>query len=237
MKTKNDREKAQRLSELVKNILNRPDQPVGEHLSEKELVDYVMETLKEEAIRRVEQHLDSCLECATYMGRQLEAYEVWSGEQGKQQLTELRAQILETPPKPPEVYSLPQIRKQIIEWFDKVTKHFQPYLPAIQLAVESARSFEDEARSICKYKSPEHIFKAHAYEEKNGDLTFYFNLKQLKLADRKTGLDEVHSFMHSDLSKIEVKWHRVPHTDEWIARICISRDERFKLKNIEFKVE
>lgn len=72
------------------DLRNIPDTPPGSHLSDDEFVNYVMEHLSEEEVKRIDLHLAACEPCAAEMERLLEGAESWSGITGEQRMADVR---------------------------------------------------------------------------------------------------------------------------------------------------
>jgi len=78
---------------LLKSLSAQPVEPVGSHLSDDEFIDYALESLGADEVRRVDEHLESCSDCAASMGELLEAAEAWRGARGKERLAGLRGRL------------------------------------------------------------------------------------------------------------------------------------------------
>jgi hypothetical protein len=71
-----------------------PPQPIGNHLTDDEFVEYSMSALNEQDNARVEAHMSSCDECAAQMERLFEVAQKWSGTGGGQRVAALSKQIV-----------------------------------------------------------------------------------------------------------------------------------------------
>lgn len=84
------------LKKLSDDLQNLPDTPPGNHLSDDEFVNYVMDHLSEEDVERIDLHLAACEPCAAEIERLLEGAASWSGIAGEQRLADIRKKILES---------------------------------------------------------------------------------------------------------------------------------------------
>lgn len=92
-----NRKKKQLATEGFKKLLDDmqgiPAASPGSHLSDNEFVNYAMEHLSEEEVKRIDLHLAGCETCAAGMERLLEGAASWSGIAGEQRLADMRREI------------------------------------------------------------------------------------------------------------------------------------------------
>lgn len=106
MKAHKVRITAQKVDELMALFRAMPTEPIGAHLSDEEFIGYAMQTLRQEDVSRIDEHLATCPDCTVEVERLLEGAEAWSGEQGEQRLARLRDRMYETLPESPTLLGL-----------------------------------------------------------------------------------------------------------------------------------
>lgn len=82
------------LDRLIADIRALPSEPVGDHLTDDQLISYAMEALAPEEVEGLDAHLASCPDCTSEMERLLDTSEAWRGEQGEQRLVRLQERVL-----------------------------------------------------------------------------------------------------------------------------------------------
>jgi hypothetical protein len=186
MKTRKVRVTANQLNQLIADVRTVPAEPVGDHLSDDLFIGYATETLTMEEVQQIDQHLASCPDCTAEMEPLVAASEVWRGEPGKQRLAALRERLQEhlrpvTLPGPP-------LRERLADWLRPMNESLQALFerkPAKRANEElaewplAAATYGD--REIWKWQSEDGILRGHAVLEANGDLTFRFASKDLRL--------------------------------------------------------
>jgi len=145
------------LDEILKSLDGIHDEPMGNHLSEDDFVEYAMEALSENDVKRIDAHLESCTECAIKMENLLEKSEIWEGEKGQQRVNASKN------------------RCRLFYDFAQATKS----LANLDLAAESMRSRE----VWCKDYG---ILHGSGVKEANGDWTFRFSSDELSLLNEET---------------------------------------------------
>ena len=146
---------AKKMDGLIEFLKNFPAGPIGDHLSDDEFVEYAMEWLSEEDLRKVDGHLHSCIDCATQMEVVVEKAESWRGTQGQQNIDDLKTRCRLS-------YALSLATDSLGE---------------LKLAAESI-----ESREIWSWECD--ILRGHAVKEINGDWTFRFSSDGMDLLDK-----------------------------------------------------
>lgn len=67
------------LDRLIADIRALPSEPVGDHLTDDQLISYAMEALAPEEVEGLDAHLASCPDCTSEMERLLDTSEAWRG--------------------------------------------------------------------------------------------------------------------------------------------------------------
>src|SRR5688572_13740632 len=75
---------------VLKELFDREARPGGAHLSDADAIAYVQQSLPPEDAARLEQHMESCPECALSIERLLEAADFYSSAAGVERLAAMR---------------------------------------------------------------------------------------------------------------------------------------------------
>ncbi len=93
MKERNIRVTTNQLDKLLADIRALPHEPLGNHLSDDEFINYSQGTSSTEEMNRIDTHIASCSPCASEMERLIEAFKVWRDDIGKRRLERLRERM------------------------------------------------------------------------------------------------------------------------------------------------
>jgi hypothetical protein len=198
---------AKKVDELMALFRALPTEPVGEHLSDDELIGCAMGTLPAEQVAHLGVHLDSCLDCAAEVERLLEAAEAWRGEEGKQRLAALRERLVRQP----------ALHERLVQALQEAIENWRNTFSRPQPAW-AALTDEEEGRRIWSWQSQDGLLRGHAVLESSGQLTFRFVSLELGLEGQRFAL------RLGDLRR-EVVLRRVSETEVG-ARVVIPAHER-----------
>lgn len=138
---------AKKVDELMALFRAMPDEPIGEHLSDDQLVSYTSEMLTAEQVESLDAHLATCSQCSTEMEQLLETSEAWRGQKGEKRLDALRLRIKEQLSDATQTggsLGLPPRKPSLIEQLGSVILWFNPLFRARSpAAAEAATPWED----------------------------------------------------------------------------------------------
>lgn len=156
MKTRKIKVEAKKVDELMALFRAMPDEPIGEHLSDDQLVSYTLEMLTAEQVESLDAHLATCSQCSTEMEQLLETSEAWRGQKGEQRLDALRLHIqaelfdatlsdaMQTGGSPGLPPRKPSLLEQLLEQLGSVVLWSNPLFRARSpAAAEAAAPWED----------------------------------------------------------------------------------------------
>ena len=78
---------------LLTDVINLSEEPGTPHLSPDDLIQYAMETLPEDDIELMDQHLMACTSCTIILERLLDAAAVWQTDDGRDRLADLQGRL------------------------------------------------------------------------------------------------------------------------------------------------
>lgn len=181
------------------------------HLTEDEVIGFVLEDLPAEAMERVDQHLEQCVYCAQQLEDFHTAQEEFPAARWATQrdafVASLRQQIFGTPQ--------PEVRQHLAALLQQATASLQ-VLFGRPLAWRASTDGE-ERRRVWEWQSQDGTLSGHAVLARNGDLTVRFVSKELAAGTR--------FFLRLGAIRQEVVLQRVSPTEVG-AKVVIPRAQR-----------
>jgi hypothetical protein len=84
MQAPNEKPTAEQIKVIFNNLLKRSSEPVGEHLTDEQFTDYVLNSCSSEEEQMLDQHLDRCQSCLKHLEFLYESDPFWNSKEAQQ---------------------------------------------------------------------------------------------------------------------------------------------------------
>lgn len=201
MKTRKIQVTGKKMDELTVFFRTPVVEPVGDHLSDDECLDYAAEILTSAETNRMDEHLASCPDCTARMEECVTAAQAWQGEDGKQRLAGVRQRGLDAP-----------------TWWERLSALLPDLVLWPNVALGGAQAATQQVEDG---QTEDGSLRWRIVEDATGNLTIRFGSHRLELDRVRLRLQVGNLQRDMVLSRVA--------SDQVGAETVITRDERAQL--------